>query len=211
MKKLLLLLAILLSVPTAQGQSLATYAFDQPLGPEWVYIQTPDTTKYNIGFHRLRLYGSVSTLTKGERPTFVGRRQEGTNLLMVAHVYFRESYQGDEAGLCIYRDNDFHAEICLEGTREKMQVSFKATQKELTARFAEVEIDSYEAWLQIRSNGEQYFYEYSLDGKDYKTLYKISCSLLSPEAGILCGMYCTKKNATYLTYANFDEFRFENE
>ena len=65
----------------------------------------------------------------------------------------------------------------------------------------------------MRSDGNQYFYEYSTDGKTYKNLYKISCTLLSTEAiggftGVVCGLYCTKKNESDLTYANFDNFRF---
>ena len=215
-KQLIILTLLLLSVWPIQAQRLAIHGFDKALGPEWAYIQTPDTTRYQIGYQKLRLYGSVSTLTKGEQPTFVGLRHDAPNLLMSARVDFRESYQGDEAGLCVYRNKHRHAEICMEGTREKMVVSFRATQMELTARFAQVEIDNYEVWLQIRSNGEQYFFEYSLDGKDWQTLYRISCSLLDTTAadgsdGVLCGMYCTKRNARDLTYANFDEFRFENE
>lgn len=192
------------------------YAFDKPLGPEWVYIQNPDSTRYDISFNRLRLYGSTSTLTKNERPTFVGRRQEGADFLMESFVDFRESYSGDEAGLTVYQINDGHAEICLEGHREKMRVCFKATLKDLSGTFASVDIDGYEAWLRVRSDGNQYFYEYSFDGKKYKTLFKISCTLLSTETvggftGVVAGMYCTKKVKEDLTYANFSAFRFENK
>ena len=193
--------------------TLVVQAQEQHSG--WVFIQDPDTAKYHIGTDVVRLYGSVSSLTKNERPTFMGHRQEASNLLMSAHVDFRESYSGDEAGLCVYHTNDSHAEICLEGTREKMLVSFRATQKELSARFAQIETSGYEIWLRIRSDGKLYLFDYSTDGSDYKTLFKISCSLLNMEtvdgtSEVLCGMYCTKRNATDLTYANFFDFRFEN-
>ena len=155
-------------------------------------------------------------MTKNERPTFVGRRQEGADFLMESFVDFRESYSGDETGLTVYQINDGHAEICLEGHREKMRVCFKATLKDLSGTFASVDIDGYEAWLRVRSDGNQYFYEYSLDGKKYKTLFKISCTLLSTETvggftGVVAGMYCTKKVKEDLTYANFSAFRFENK
>lgn len=169
-----------------------------------------------MNFNKLRLYGSASTLTQNERPTFVGRRQEGASLLMESHVDFRESYSGDEAGLTVYQINDGHAEICLEGTKEKMLVCFKATLKDLSGTFASAEIEGYEAWLRVRSDGNQYFYEYSTDGKKYRTLFKISCTLLSTETvggftGVVAGMYCTKKVKTDLTYANFSKFRFESK
>ena len=204
------------TLPEVKMPQLPTdYKFNKPLGPEWVYIQNPDSTKYRMIYDKLRLYGSVSTLTGNDRPTFVGRRQEGPGLLMQTHVDFRESYQGDEAGLCIYQIFNGHAEICLEGTREKMQVSFRATLKDLSGKFAQAEIDGYEAWLRVRSDGNQYFFEYSTDGEVFRSLFKISCTLLSNEAvggftGVVCGMYCTKKNETDLTYANFDAFKFKN-
>ena len=205
------------TLPEVKMPELPTvYEFDKPLGPEWVYIQNPSSNRYHMNFNKLRLYGSASTLTQNERPTFVGRRQEGASLLMESHVDFRESYSGDEAGLTIYQINDGHAEICLEGTKEKMLVCFKATLKDLSGTFASAEIEGYEAWLRVRSDGNQYFYEYSTDGKKYRTLFKISCTLLSTETvggftGVVAGMYCTKKVKTDLTYANFSKFRFESK
>ena len=205
------------TLPEVKMPKLPTkYVFNKPLGPEWLYIQNPDSACYHMNYNKLRLYASVSSLTQNNRPTFVGRRQEGANLLMESHIDFRESYSGDEAGLTVYQINDGHAEICLEGNREKMLVCFKATLKDLSGTFAKAEIDGYEAWLRVRSDGNQYFYEYSTDGNKFRTLFKISCTLLSTETvggftGVVAGMYCTKKVPTDLTYANFDEFRFECE
>ena len=202
-------------LPQVPMKQLPTrYDFTKPLGPEWLYIQNPDSTRYRIGNGQLRLYGSVSSLTKNERPAFVGRRQETPRLLMQTHVDFRESYSGDEAGLTVYQINDGHAEICLIGSREKMEVAVKATMKDLSAKYATATIDGYEAWLRIRSDEDRYYFEYSTDGKKFRELFRMSCTLLSTETvggftGVVAGMYCTKKVPTDLTYANFDEFRFE--
>ena len=206
-------------LPQVQMPKLPTqYAFDKPLGPEFVYIQNPVEKKYRIQYGHLRLYGSPTTLTQNDHPTFVGRRQEGPNLLMQAHVDFRESFTGDEAGLTVFQINDGHAEICLEGSREKMKVSVKATLKDLSATYASREIEGYEAWLRVRSDGNQYYFEYSMDGKQFRELFKMSCTLLSTETvggftGVVCGMYCTQHGSEGpdLTYANFKDFRFECE
>ncbi len=187
--------------------------FDKPLGPEWVYIQNPDMSCYELFRGKLRLTAGLSSLTDNQRPTFVGRRQESPVFSAETRVDFEESLTGDEAGLTVYQINDGHAEICLEGGREKTQVCFKATLKDLSGTFAKADIDGYDAWLRVRSDGNQYFFEYSPDGKKYRTLFKISCTLLSTETvggftGVVAGMYCTKKVEEDLTYANFDKFRF---
>lgn len=192
------------------------YDFSKPMGPEWVYIQNPDSANYRQGDRCLRLFGAQTSLTQNERPTFIGRRQEGDRLLMEAHVDFRESYLGDEAGLCVYQINDGHAEICLIGHREKMEVAMKVTMKDLTGKLASQTIDGYDCWLRVRSDGERYYFEYSADGQRYRELYHLNCSLMSTEVvggftGVIAGMYCTKREPNALTYANFDSLRFECE
>ena len=205
------------TLPEVKMPALPTsYVFNKPLGPEWVYIQNPKERNYHMNYDKLRLYGSLSSLTKNEQPTFVGRRQEGARLVMESRVDFRESFSGDEAGLTVYQINDGHAEICLVGNSEKMQVCVKATMKDLSGNLAQAEIECYEAWLRVRSDGDAYYFDYSMDGQKYKQLFKMSCTLLSTETvggftGIIAGMYCTKKKASDLTYANFDNFRFECE
>ena len=206
------------TLPEVPMQKLPTsYAFNQPLGPEWVYIQNPVAKNYHMRFNKLRLYGSPHSLTENVTPSFVGRRQESPNLLMETHLDFRESFTGDEAGLVVYQINDGHAEICLMGGREKMEVGVKATLKSLTSTYAKTTIDGYEAWLRVKSDGDMYYFEYSTDGKKYRQLFKLSCTLLSTEVvggftGVVCGMYCTQHGdgGADLTYANFDSFRFEN-
>ena len=190
------------------------YDFTQPLGPEWVYIQNPDSMRYDMDYNRMRLYGSTSTLEKNDRPTFLGRRQEGKNLLMETYVDFRESYSGDEAGLCVYQINNGHAEICLIGNSEKMELAVKATVKSLKGKQASTTIKGYEVWLRVRSDGKMYYFDYSTDGKKYNELYRLDCALLSTEVvggftGVVAGMYCTKRVELDLTYANFKSFRFE--
>ena len=208
------------TLPLVEQPALPTrYDFSEPFGPEWVYLQNPDSARYQRINGKLRLYGSLSSMTANDRPVFIGRRQEGPRLLAEVHVDFRESYNGDEAGLSVYQINDGHAEICLEGTKSKMSVSVKATVKGLTGRFATHEIDLYDAWLRIRSDGDQYYFEYSKDGQQYRQLYAMSCTLLSTETaggftGAVVGMYCYEKNKVVekdMTYAHFDSMRFECE
>jgi len=190
------------------------YDFDEPIGPEWLYIQNPVRKNYMLGDGRLRLVANRGLLTKNSQPTFIGQRQESERILVETRVDFSESSVGDEAGLTVYQINDGHAEICLMPTRECMSVAVKGTLKSFNAVLASEEIEGYEASLRIRSDGLMYYFEYSEDGRSYRPLYKIDCSLLSTEAvggftGVVTGMYTTMKGDDGATVADFEYFRIE--
>ena len=61
------------SLPQTAIANSAAKGF-KTMGPEWVFIQNPDSTKYEHRGKTLRLHGSKSTLTDNDRPTFMGRR-----------------------------------------------------------------------------------------------------------------------------------------
>lgn len=192
------------------------YDFKVPLGPEWIYIQNPVAANYQMVGGHLRLKGSQSSLTRNERPTFVGRRQESPNVLVETRLDFSESAVGDEAGLSVYQINDGHVDICLQGMRGRMAVMVKAQLKTIDTTLAQDEIDGFEAWLRILSDGDNYQFEYSLDGQHYKPMYKMACPMVSTEVvggftGVVIGMYCYGKADDGITLADFDYIRFENQ
>ena len=199
-------------VPMKQKESY--YDFKAPFGPEWVYIQNPVEQNYQKVDGRLRLMGAHSSLTRNERPTFIGRRQESANMLMETRLNFRESAIGDEAGLTVYQINDGHVDFCLQGSKGRMVVAVKTQLKTIEATLASEEIEGFEAWLRVRSDGDKYDFEYSLDGQHYKSCYSMACSLVSTEVvggftGVVVGMFCSQKGNDGATFADFDYFKYE--
>lgn len=190
--------------------------FDKPLGPEWVYIQNPDSSKYCISEGRLQLICSNGELSKNERPTFLGRRQESVNMTVETHIDFSEGLPRDEAGLCVFQINDGHAKFYLHPANGLTQVVAKCQMKSVTAVLASAEIEAYEAYLRIRSDENRYYFDYSVDGKRYKTLATLDCQLLSTEVvggftGAIIGMYATQNNfskAYGTSFATFDYFDY---
>lgn len=175
--------------------------FDKPLGLEWIYIQNPDSSKYAFCDGRLRLLCSQGTLTKNDRPTFVGRRQESVSMTAETFIDFREGQPGGEAGITVYQINDGHAEICLRPTADKMQVTVKCRLKSVESVIATAPIDGSAAYLRVRSDGDNYMFDYSEDGLSYKMLGKIDCPLLSTEVvggftGAVIGLYATEEDSS---------------
>ena len=193
--------------------------FDKPLGKEWVYIQNPDSNNYKVRVGRLQLISSRGPLSKNDRPTFIGRRQESANMVAETYVNFEEGLPRDEAGMTIYQIHDGHAEIFMRPTNNKTQVAVKCKLKSVESVMATAEIDCSAAYLRIRSDGLHYMFDYSVDGKAYKTLATLDCSLLSTEVvggftGAVIGLYAVENNfseAYGRSFALFDYFDYQEQ
>jgi len=193
--------------------------FDKPLGPEWVYIQNPDSSKYQIRLGRLQLICSRGKLSRNDRPTFVGRRQESPNIVAETFLNFEEGLPRDEAGMTVYQTFDGHAGIFLRPMNEKTQVAVKYQLKNVESIMATAEIDGYSAYLRIRSDGVHYWFDYSEDGKLYKTLTSIDSSLLSSEVaggftGAVIGLYAVENNTSEAygrSFVLFDYFDYREQ
>ncbi len=70
----------------------------------------------------------------------------------------------------------------------------------------------------MRSDGQMYYFEYSLDGQTFTLVDQLDCSLLSTEViggftGVMIGMYSIMNHPGYLvagrSYAEFDYFDYQ--
>lgn len=209
-------------VPFATTQLQKRYVrttFDKPLGPEWVYIQNPDSVCYERLRGKLRLTASLSSLTDNQHPTFVGRRQESADFTAETRLDFTQSLSGDEAGLTVYQINDGHADFCLVQGKNGMSLQLKMTMKSVSFRKKTLQIPNTICSLRVRSDGKMYYFDYSLEGEKYETFSKVDCALLSTEVvggftGVMLGMYASK-NRDYTgngrTYADFDYFDYTEQ
>ena len=206
------------ATPQSEHRHIHT-TFDRPLGPEWVYIQNPDSTAYQMKYGRLRLFPRLSSLTENLRPTFVGRRQESPTFTAETTVDFTQSMPGDNAGLTVYQINDGHIDFCLQPTRNSMTLRVVLTMKNVKATLDEVHLNDTRCTLRVRSDASKYYFDYAIDGKSFKTLSEVDCALMSTEVvggftGVVIGMYAAM-NRSYGgygdTYADFDYFDYKEE
>lgn len=185
------------------------------IGPEWIYIQNPDESKYEIKNGKLRLHASASCLTENKQPTFIGRRQENAQFSIETSLSLCKSMSGDEAGLSVYQINDGHYDICVANLDGRQVVKYRFQVKDLVNENYVYDTEISKAkniYLRVRGDEKTYHMEYSTDGKLYHEIKTASTCLLSSEVvggftGVVLGMYCTGKNKS--GYADFKYFDYK--
>lgn len=180
---------------------------------EWVQLQNPiqenylrnDTMAVDEKFF-VRLYPHGS-LTENQQPTFVGRRQESANFTLETEVVTTGNV---EAGLSVYQIHNGHLDLFVS----QKQVALRYRLKSIDYVVKSVpRLRKGSVKLRIRSNGEMYFFDYSLDGKKFYELASMNCSLMSTEVaggftGVTLGMFAEGKPRSGhadFTYFHYDE------
>ncbi len=182
--------------------------FDRPLGPEWVYLQNPDSTRYQIVGGHLRLTGSASDLKTNQQPTFIGRRQENAVFTFETRIGHSELLSGTEAGLCVYQMHEGYVQACLSKSTDSNYMKLRLNLKNVNVLLAKENVGTTrEVWLRVSSDGKNYHFTFSTDGQQYKTLGEVDCSLMSTETvggftGVILGLYAY--SGQRLSYADFD-------
>lgn len=183
-------------------------------GDKWVHLQNsiPDNYLCNdtmaVGKkYLMRLYPHGS-LTENQLPTFAGRLQESASFTLETEVVTKGNV---EAGLSVYRVSNGHFDFFVS----KKQVALRCKLKSIDYVVKSVpRLRKGSVKLRIRSNGDMYFFDYSLDGKRYHELASMNCSLMSTEvaggsAGIKLGMFAEGKPRS--GHADFAYFRYEEK
>ena len=178
---------------------------------EWVHLQNYVAANYaNIskkGEKVLRLYPH-GTLTENNQPTFQGRRQEAATMTVETKV----TPNGDvKAGLSVYQIHDGHLDFYV--TNKGIALGCKLKSIEYVIKCVP-RLRKDAVRLRIRSNGEMYFFEYSLDGKTFQELAAMNCSLMSTEVaggftGVTLGMFVEGKHNK--GYADFNYFYYDEK
>ena len=181
---------------------------------EWVQLQNPIPDNYLRNdtmaveekyFVRLYPHG---TLTENQQPTFVGRRQESASFSLETDVVTKGEV---EAGLSVYQINDGHLDFFVS----QKQVALRCKLKSIDYVVKSVpRLRKGSVKLRIRSNGEMYYFDYSLDGKRFHELASMNCSLMSTEVaggftGVVLGMFAEGKEKS--GYADFGYFYYDEK
>ena len=186
---------------TPRPEVVREYAFDAPLGPEWVYIQNPDSSRYAVGGGKLRIVGGAP-LSANDHPAFVGIRQESENIEAVVRV----SLEADgQAGFSLYQIQDGHAELSLVRQGGRTRAAVRYTLKSMDYEAASLPLAGSSAWLRITSDGNLYKFYVSADGSAWQQLDALSCQLLSTEVlggftGLILGLYAQDAPASFSAF-----------
>lgn len=178
-----------------------TETFEQPLGPQWLYIQNPDSSRYDCGNGRLILQGSCS-LSGNSRPTFVACRQESEDVTVETEVVLLTD---GEAGLSVYQTHEAHVELAVQRQGDKADAIVRHRLMSIDATAATLPLGKASARLRITSDGLLYRFWVSENGEDWTPMGQFSCALLSSEVaggftGVTLGLYAEQEAKAAFTY-----------
>ena len=196
------------SLPQTAIANSAAKGF-KTMGPEWVFIQNPDSTKYEHRGKTLRLHGSKSTLTDNDRPTFMGRRQQHADMTVSVGIDATLLKPGDEAGLTAYQIHYGHCELLVgRATDGRLYATVRYRMKTLEKTEETLWLDSPKQQLVLRATPEAYEFLCGKDAKSLKPLGSIAPQLMSTEVvggftGILLGIYATGTGSADFQYFDY--------
>lgn len=198
------------SLPQAAIANTAAKGF-KAMGHEWLYIQNPDSSKYERRGSTLRLHGSKSSLTENDRPTFVGRRQQHADMTVTVSLDATLLKPGDEAGLTAYQIHDGHSEVLVGRADDgKLYATVRYRMKNLEKTEERVWLDSAKQLLVLRATPDNYEFLCGKDEKSLKSLGTIAPQLMSTEVvggftGVILGIYATGNGS-----ADFKSFDYQH-
>ena len=179
---------------------------------EWVGIQGEPNIEESLSSEYpqdclFRLYPH-GTLTENDYPSFWGRRQESANMTLETEVAVKGNV---EAGLSVYQINDGHLDFFVS----QSQIALRCKLKSIDYIVKSVpNVRKKSVKLRVRSDGTMYYFDYSTDGKTFKELASMNCSLMSTEVaggftGVTLGMYVDGKENS--GYADFNYFHYDEK
>lgn len=165
------------------------------VGPEWIHIQNPDSSKYVVDGHGgVRLYGAKSSLSANDTPTFLARRLESFTDGMTVTVDGTGLAENDEVGLSVHQIHDGHYDIFLRRDKHDVySVGVRHQIKSLNSVVAHKVVGSPNVTLGIHPEGEQFGFCLTVNGVT-QHLTSMPATLLSTEVvggftGAVIGIY----------------------
>ncbi|MGX1832197.1 glycoside hydrolase family 43 protein [Paenibacillus taichungensis] len=192
--------------------------FNEELGPQWMFVRNPSEGACSVtekpGF--LTLYGQEASLGDVGQVTFVGQRQQHVEACYTTSMVFVPAVDGEEAGMCIRRDEDAHYELGIRRSEGRNLIFARLTVRGESEIVYEGETEAEQLFLRIESTEKEYKLNCSKDGENWTVLGSGSARALSPEdfvhkmcfTGAVVGLYATGNGKASSTPAHFDWFEY---
>ena len=181
---------------------------DRSLAPRWVYLQNPDSSRYELTGNALRLKGGASLSQNSVSPTFVAHRQQDIECEITTFLTLKGN-EG-EAGLSVYMESGAHYDLCLTPEdKDGATVRVRAQLDGFSHDFPSVRIPSRKCLLRVVCKADRYIFQYAKPlTTDWRDLASVSTRYLTTETaggftGIVIGMYAVGN-----TTADFDFYSY---
>ncbi|NUU52604.1 glycoside hydrolase family 43 protein, partial [Paenibacillus taichungensis] len=211
-----------MTLPSLPGSHTAIIVgrdeFDGELGPQWMFVRNPTEGSCSLtekpGF--LTLYGQAGGLGDVSEITFVGRRQQHIHASFTTCLTFMPIVDGEEAGMCIRRDEDAHYELGIRRSEGHNLIFARLTVRGESEIVYAGETEAEQLFLRIESTEKEYRLTCSEDGQNWTALGSGSARAISPEdfvhkmcfTGAVVGLYATGSGKASSTPAHFNWFEY---
>lgn len=192
--------------------------FDSKPGSQWVYVRNPLAEAYSLTERpgSLTLYGQAQHLGEVGQVTFLGRRQQHVHARFTTRLLFAPDHAGEEAGLCIRRDEDAHYEIGILRMEQGNSLIVRLTARGNSEIVYESHTQQEEFLLRVESGEQHYTFFWCDDGGKWSALASGSARGLSPEdfvnkmcfTGTVVGLYATGNGRASKSPAHFAWFEY---
>ncbi|WP_138750761.1 glycoside hydrolase family 43 protein [Paenibacillus sinopodophylli] len=185
------------------------------LSPVWNFYRNPQPGSWSLtekpGW--LTLNGQSSNLDDGESPAFVGRRQQHFNCEVSSLLEFIPVDDGDEAGLTVYMNENYHYEIARTCKQGQSVVIFRRRIGSLWKVEAEVPYSESTVVFHISATEQHYKFSYATSSGEVIEIGTGETGMLATEVaggytGIFIAMYATGNGKDARTSARFDYFEY---
>ena len=216
------------------GNFTLTYDFnDDQLNNDWCFLRTPREKWYSLkdrrGFLTIKL--RPETCSGNMNPSFLGHRQQHLNCSASTSIDFSPKTENEKAGLLIFQNEDHFYFLCksLENNKPVLQLYKSKTSK--VSGIPEISDDmellalkeltntenNRELYLQIKANGNEYSFQYSLKPGSWEILKdSVNAEFLSTKVaggfvGCMFALYATSSGKPSDNTAGYDWFKYEGD
>ena len=184
----------------------------------WNFLRNPDEKTWSLKKRPgwLCLTGSEITLNEADSPAFIGQRQRHFDFEAKTLLEFKPAEPGEEAGLTVYMNEEHHYEIGIINIDNIIYLIVRKRIGDLESIVTKEILNEEKIFLRISGDIENYYFAYSKNDSDFKTVASGRTKYLSTEVaggftGVMLGPYATGNGKKCKSTAFFDWFEYTSK
>ncbi|OMF37767.1 glycoside hydrolase 43 family protein [Paenibacillus sp. FSL H8-0548] len=185
------------------------------LAHSWNFLRNPSADDWSLVERAgwLTLHGSAITLNEADSPAFVGRRQQHFACSVSTLLEFEPNHDGEEAGLTVYMNEQFHYEIALVHQAGRRNVILRRRIGSLWKESFVSEYSDSRIIFGIEADASSYRFTFATEVGEKHIAGEAECCLLATEVaggftGVFFGLYATGNGKPCQAPAYFDRFDY---
>lgn len=188
---------------------------NKSLSHVWNFYRNPDVESWSLTEKpgSLTLNGQPCTLNDTGSPVFVGRRQQHFNCVVSTLMEFSPNQDGEEAGLTVFMNENFHYDIAKTVQYGKSIILYRRRIGSLWKVEREIEYDEPSVVFTVKATDINFTFSYHSANGEEKVIGNGETSVLSTQiaggfTGIYFALYATGNGKASTTPAHFDYFKY---